>query len=162
MSFLKTFFKNYGLVLLQIATWFSKWGKHVAKKTVVPSKGCRSSERELLYIHAPSIWCTPQCIISCIRREIFFLSPILSLLWFFRKVFLQNLVVPWNFGWKSNWIHILIKNFTQSMTSIISVLTSVIDWGGEWFLKILCIIKYSPHFVQNISNKTICDGYVSQ
>ena len=26
----------------------------------------------------------------------------------------------------------------------IYALTSVIDWGGEWFLKILCIIK-TPH-----------------
>ena len=70
----KRFFKTClnGLLLLQIATRFTKWGKHVAKKTVVPSKGCRSSEHELLYIHAPSIWCTLQCIISCIRREIFF------------------------------------------------------------------------------------------
>ena len=31
------------LLLLHIATWFSKWGKHVAKKTVVPYKGCGSS-----------------------------------------------------------------------------------------------------------------------
>ena len=51
MSFLKTFFKmmacshfrlqprlqNYGLLLLQIATRFSKWGKHFAKKD-----GCSS------------------------------------------------------------------------------------------------------------------------
>ena len=30
---------------------------------------------ELLYILAPLIWCTLQCIISWTRREIFFLSP---------------------------------------------------------------------------------------
>ena len=41
---------------------------------VIPLKGCRSSEHGLLYIHTPSGWCTLQCIISCKRREIFFLS----------------------------------------------------------------------------------------
>ena len=67
--------QNKGLLLLQIATRFSIEGKHVAKKTVVPYKGCGSSGLELLYIHAPSIWCTLQCIISWTRREILFLSP---------------------------------------------------------------------------------------
>ena len=67
--------QNNGLLLLQIATRFSKWGKHVAKKTVGPFKGCRSSEHGILYNHTPSGWCTLQCIISCKRRAIFFLSP---------------------------------------------------------------------------------------
>ena len=95
-----------------------------------------------------------------------FYRQILSLLWFFRKVFVQNLVVPWNFEWKSNWTQKFDKIFTQSMTLIvyenIYALTSVIDWGGEWFLKILCIIK-TPHtsYIKPC-NKMICDGYVSE
>ena len=60
-------------------------------------KGAIHPGIELLYIHAPSIWCTLQCIISWKRREIFFNRQILSLLWFFMKVFVQNLVVPWEF-----------------------------------------------------------------
>ena len=95
-----------------------------------------------------------------------FYHQLLSLLWFFRKVFVQNLVVPWDFDWKSNWTQKFDKIFTQSMTLIvyenIYALTSVIDWGGEWFLKILCIIK-TPHtsYIKPC-NKKICDGYVSE
>ena len=80
------------MLLLQIATRFSK------------RKGAVHPGIELLYIHAPSIWCTLQCIISWKRREIFFHRQILSILWFFMKVFMQNLVVPWEFlrnQWKN-------------------------------------------------------------
>ena len=146
------------MLLLQIATRFSKWGKHVAKKMVVPSKGCRSSERELLYIHAPSIWCTLQCIISCIRREIFFLSPILSLLWFFRKVFVQNLVVPWNFFWKSIWTQIFIKFITQSMT-LISFNFNMGHWlRGRVISKFYESSKLATLYIP--SSFSNCDGYV--
>ena len=39
----------------------------------------------------------------------------------------------------------------------IYALTSIIDWGGEWFLKILSVIK-TPHtsYIKSC-NKMICD-----
>ena len=113
--------KNYGLLLLQIATRFSKWGKHVAKKTVVPFKGCRSSEHGLLYIHTPSIWCTLQCIISCIRREIFFLSPNTLSFMIFQESICAKLggtmkvsEIQWN---------VFVNFITQSMTKMFYLLT---------------------------------------
>ena len=55
---------SYGLLLLQIATRSSKWGKHVAKKTVVPLKGLD------YFISLPSRFsCTLQCNISGKRSE---------------------------------------------------------------------------------------------
>ena len=45
------------------------------KRRLFLIKGAVHPSIELLYIHAPSIWCTLQCIISWKRREIFFLSP---------------------------------------------------------------------------------------
>ena len=91
-----------------------------------------------------------------------FCRQILSLLWFFREVFVQNLVVPWDFDCKSIWTQSLIKFSLNQWHHLLKVFTSVIVWGGEWFLKILCIIKNSPHFVQKPCNKIICDCYVSE
>ena len=138
--------ENNGLLLLQIATRFSK-----IRKTRRQKDGCSSQRVSIMdyfiFIH-PRVDVRFSASSLVKEEKSSFYRQILYLLWFFKKVFVQNLVVPWNFEWKSNWTTKFDKIFTQSMTLIvyenIYALTSVIDWGGEWFLKILCINK-TPH-----------------
>ena len=158
--------QNNGLLLLQIATRFSKWGKHVAKKTVVPFKGCRSSEHGLLYIHTPSGWCTLQCIILCKRREIFFfLSPnTLSFLIFQESICaklggtMKVLEIKWfnfiNFTTPSMTKYFIYKNWCQNHFW----LNRVIDWGGEWFQTILS--KYHQVTLWICSKMYLVECYV--
>ena len=143
--------QNYGLLLLQIATRFSNGGKHVTKMTVVPHKGCRSSGRELLYIRAPSIWCTLQCIISCTRREIFFLSPNTFSFMIFQESIcaklggtMKVLEIKWN-AFRKSISQSIPKTFYQKDVFVFNWcqdtigLKGVIDWGGAQ--KIVPIIK---------------------
>ena len=142
------------MLLLQIATRFSKWEKHVAKKMVVPRKGCRSSERELLYIRAPSIWCTLQCIISWTGREIFFLPPNTLFYDFSRKYLCKTWWYHENFRNPMDCfrkLHHSINDNNFSYLTTIGVKTTIGLTGslmeGESDFKNF-LISSSHHFVQ--------------
>ena len=80
-----------------------------------------------------------------------FYRQILSLLWFFRKVFVQNLVVPWNFEWKSIWTQKFDTIFTQSMTLIVyakHLSFNIRHWlRGRVISQNFMYHQNSPHFV---------------
>ena len=123
---------------------------------VVPYKGCGSSELELLYIHAPSIWCTLQCIISCTRRDIFFLSPNTFSFMIFQESIcsklggtMKILEIKWN-AFRKSISQSRPKTLYQKMYLCLQLvsrhnifywcqdtigLKGVIDWGGARFHK---------------------------
>ena len=73
---------------------------------------------------------------------------------FFQKVLVQNLVVPWDFVWKS---------IFHSINDIIYLSFNIRHWlRGRVISQNFMYHQNSPHFVQKRCNNTLCDGYVSK
>ena len=153
------------MLLLQIATRFSNEGKHVAKKTVVPYKGCGSSE------HWSTLYsCTLYLMYASMhhflykKRNLIFIAKYFLFYDFSRKYLCKTWWYHENFRNQRKMLSeyqslnhdqktlyqkdIHMSTFgvkTQFVCQLVSshklVLKEVIDWGGARFHKISWIIK---------------------
>ena len=140
----KNFFQN-GLLLLQIATRFSKWGKHVAKKTVVPIKRV-SFIRAWITLHS----CTLKMMNVSVHHFLYEKRSLLYITNTFPSMILRESICTKLGGtmifWKSIKLGSLYKICHSIDAKWLIFWRKMINWrwvidsGGEWFQK-LYIIK---------------------